>query len=252
MHYFYSDIQVNGGSALITDVDQLHHLRDVLRLKTGQRITVCDSTGIEYLCTISSLDRKQAGLAIEERTAPAYGKDRLAVACALPKLAGMDEIVDKLTQLDTDVIIPLQTERTVIRLNRADAGERIETRLERWRKISRSAAEQSHRRSLPQIMPLMDFSAVLKLSKGYGLKLIPTLEGKRSPLKEISRLPADSGTIVLIGPEGDFTSAEIDEAIRAGFMAISLGATVLRVDTAAIAVAGFLRLIRQSEGHTYT
>ena len=185
MHYFFSELLVNGDTACITDFEQIHHLRDVLRLKKGQQITVCDNTGKEYLCTISSLDKKEAGLVIEHTTVPPPVKNRLALACALPKQAGMDDIIDKLTQLDVDVIIPLQTERTVVRFDRDDPRERRETRLERWRKIGRNAAEQSRRRSLPLITPVMVFSEVLEFSKSYGLRLIPTLTGERKTLKEI-------------------------------------------------------------------
>jgi 16S rRNA (uracil1498-N3)-methyltransferase len=244
MHYFYCEIEINGNSAAITDIEQIHHLRNVLRLKTGQQITVCDNAGSEYLCTIASLDRKEAVLVIENRTTPPPGKNRLALACALPRLTGMDDIIDKLTQLDVDVIIPLQTERTVVRLDQAGPRERMDTRLERWRKIGRNAAEQSHRISLPKITPLMGFSEVLEFSKSYGLRLIPTLAAERKSLKEVAGRTTAPGAIALIGPEGDFTPAEVEGAIKAGFIAVSLGETVLRVETAAIAVASFLRLNR--------
>jgi 16S rRNA (uracil1498-N3)-methyltransferase len=242
MHYFYSDIQVSGDNACISDTEQLHHLRDVLRLRVGDQITVCDTTGNAYLCTLSSLDKKEAGLRIESRTAALPGKSRLAVACAVPKLGRMDEIIDKLTQLGVDVIIPLQTERVVVRLDQSDPRERTETRLERWRKISRSAAEQSQRRSLPVVTRIMSMTGVIEHSQGYGLRLIPTLVGERKSLKEISAGPAADGIIALIGPEGDFTPVEVEQAVKAGFSAVSLGETVLRVDTAAIAVASYLRL----------
>jgi 16S rRNA (uracil1498-N3)-methyltransferase len=240
MHYFYTEIQVNGISAGISDAEQLHHLRDVLRLKTGEQITVCDTAGNEYLCTIASLDKKQAGLTIESRkTAPPPGT-RLTVACAVPKLTHMDDIIDKLTQLGVDMIIPMQTERVIVRLG--GPGELSDKRLERWRKIGRSAAEQSRRRRLPIITPVTGLSAVLTQAQEYGLRLIPTLEGQRKSLNEIAAAPSSPGIIVLIGPEGDFTPGEVEQAVRAGFTAVSLGETVLRVDTAAMAVASYLKL----------
>jgi 16S rRNA (uracil1498-N3)-methyltransferase len=240
MHYFYTEIQVNGNSASITDAEQLHHLRDVLRLKSGEQITVCDTVGNEYLCTIASLDKKQAGLTIESRKAAPPPRARLTMACAVPKLTHMDDIIDKLTQLDVDMIIPMQTERVIVRLD--GPGERSDKRLERWRKIGRSAAEQSHRRRLPIVTPVTDLQEVLKQAQDYGLKLIPTLEGQRKSLKEIAAVSSAPGIIALIGPEGDFTPGEVEQAVSAGFTAVSLGETVLRGDTAATALASYLKL----------
>jgi 16S rRNA (uracil1498-N3)-methyltransferase len=242
MHYFYSDIKVSGNTAAISEEDQLHHLRDVLRLKVNERITVFDSAGNEYLCTLSSLGKKEAGLVIESKTPAQPGKTKLAVACAIPRLSGMDDIIDKLTQLDVDLIVPLQTERVIVRPHQPGPLEGADTRLERWRKIGRNAAEQSRRRSLPLITRVMGLPEVLELSQGYRLKLIPTLAGERKSLKEISVGCGPSDTIALIGPEGDFTPMEVELAVKAGFVAVSLGETVLRVDTAAVAIASYLKL----------
>jgi 16S rRNA (uracil1498-N3)-methyltransferase len=242
MHYFYCDLHVNSDTARISEPEQVHHLRDVLRLKPGERITVLDNAGNEYLCAITSLDKNGADLAILERKNAAAGRARLAVACAVPKLSGMDEIIDKLTQLDVDVIIPLKTERVIVRLPGADRAGGLNDRLERWRKIGRSAAEQSHRKRLPVITGVLNMSEVMEQSRQYRLRLIPTLAGSRKTLREAAAGPHPVDTIVLIGPEGDFTPDEVEQAVSAGFTAIDLGETVLRVDTAAIAAASYLRL----------
>ena len=237
MHSFYLAEQISGDAALISDAGQLHHLRDVLRLRIGDEVIVFDGEGNEYSGTIEGLDKKQAVLRLKARQPAPIRRLRLAVACAVPKQARMDDIIDKLTQLGVDSIIPLFTERGIVKLS-----ETIDARLERWRKIALSASEQSHRTTLPFISPGSGFKKALADSKDYQLKLVPTLVGQRQTLRELFTDSPPDSIFVLIGPEGDFTSEEIQEAMDAGFIPVSLGDAVLRVETAAIAVASYIKL----------
>ena len=237
MHRFYLPRKINGETASISDTGQMHHIRDVLRLQVGDQIALFDAEGLEYLGAIDSISREQAVVRILTRK-PAPAKTcELAVACAIPKKSRMDDIVDKLTQLGVDSIIPLETERAIVKMDKNGPN-----RLERWRKIARNAAEQSRRNTLPLIPAAMSLPEVLAQSKNYRLKLIPSLAGDRKPLREILAESKPESVLALIGPEGDFTAQEIDQAIGAGFVPVSLGATVMRVETAAIAVAAYIRL----------
>jgi 16S rRNA (uracil1498-N3)-methyltransferase len=236
MPYLYLEGKIEDECSIINDAGQLHHLRDVLRLKAGERVTVFDSAGRECLCSITGLTRQQALLKVLERRAVRPVKFKLAVASALPKKSGFDDIVDKLTQIGADIIIPLLTERVVVRPDEAEA------KLERWRKIARSAAEQSCRNTLPVITEILTLKDLLSKSAEYDLKLIPTLDGERRPLGNILPEKTPSAILVLIGPEGDFTPQEVEKAADAGFQPVSLGNNVLRVETAAIAVAAYLKL----------
>jgi len=237
MHCFYLKEPIDGEQAAILDEDQLHHLRDVLRLKTGERITVFDATGREYLCSIADITKQQAQLQVVERKPVRPARFKLAVACALSKHSGLDEIVDKLTQIGVDTLIPLLTERVVVKSQEARGA-----RLERWRKIARSAAEQSRRNTLPAIPGIWSLTELLSQSAEYDLKLVPTLEGDRQPLSQIIAKKRPASALVLIGPEGDFTPQEVEQAVRAGFQPVTLGENVLRVETAAVAVAAYLKL----------
>lgn len=237
MHRFYIPHKIAGASIPISDSEQLHHLRDVLRLKADDQITVFDAEGNEYLARIQEVGKNQAILEIKSRKRSALKRLKIAIACAVPKKAKMDDIIDKLTQLDVDTIIPLETGRTVVKLE-----EHLETRLERWKRIARSAAEQSQRATLPLITPVMDWEDVMDLSRNYDFKLIPTVSDESEPIKSVLLGARPSSILALIGPEGDFTPEEIQQALKVGFKAISLGLTVLRVDTAAVAVASYLKL----------
>ncbi len=134
-------------------------------------------------------------------------------------------------------MIPLMTDRVIVKLE----GTR-ENRLERWKKIALSAAEQSHRNTLPAIFPVTGLKDALAASQDFNLKLVPTLAGERKTIRKVLAGSALDSVFVLIGPEGDFTPEEIQTALSAGCIPISLGDSVLRVETAAIAVASYIKL----------
>jgi 16S rRNA (uracil1498-N3)-methyltransferase len=238
MPRFYIPQKVTGDAIFISDADQLHHIRDVLRLKSGDNVTVFDTESNEYLCTITSTDRNRAQLEIQSRKQASSKPVRISIACAIPRKAKMDEIIDKLAQLDIDTVIPLQTERTVVKL---EGENSFAARRERWEKIAKSAAEQSQRSTLPVVSTVTKMADVMRQSAHFDLKLIATLEVPGKSLKDVLVGPQPSTVLALIGPEGDFTGAEVQKAVDSGFIVISLGRTVLRVDTAAVAVASYLR-----------
>lgn len=120
MHRFFAHSKnISGGNISISDDAQAHHLRDVLRIKLKEKVAVFDDKDNEYLCSVLSLSGAVV-LNIEKRV-PARAltyKSKLTIACAIPKSSKMDDIVDKLTQLGIDKIIPLLTERVIVKLNK--------------------------------------------------------------------------------------------------------------------------------------
>jgi 16S rRNA (uracil1498-N3)-methyltransferase len=221
------------------DKEHVHHIKSVLHLKAGEPVVIFDDSGNEYSCLISALS-EEVVLRIKEKHSPdkSHLKTAFTIACAIPKKSKFDEIVDKLTQLGASKIIPLVTERVIVRLDQ----KKENLRLNRWRKIAQSAAEQSQRKDIPVIEKVQKLKDVLAKSKDFELKLIPTLSGKRRSLREVFALTAPLvNVIVLIGPEGDFSDEEIELAKAQGFIPVTLGDLVLRVDTAAIAAASFIR-----------
>lgn len=225
----------------IKDRELIHHIKNVLRMKAKDKIVIFSNTGSEYEGLISDIKQKLILVSIQ-RTNPSFVKDNklmLTIACAVPKKAKLDDIIDKLTQLGAYRIIPLVTEHTVVRWKK----DVRESRFRRWQKIAVCAAQQSQRNTPPIIEPLQDLKDLLSdESYDFDLKLIPTLAGERRALKEVFRATCHKSVIVIIGPEGDFSTAEVNLAEKAGFVAVSLGELVLRVDTAAAAVASFIKL----------
>lgn len=242
--FFVSSSQIIGKEVIIADTAQQHHIRDVLRLKKGAKAEIADSSGREYLAEISELSKTAVKFAvIRILSAKEPSGARLTVACAIPKNAKFEDIIDKLTQLGVERIIPMLTERVVVKLD----GKKKASRLERYRRIAVSASQQSKRNKIPIIDPVTDFSAVLSKAKDYDLRLIPHLEGNRKPLTEVLSfsipipLPVPMHIFMLIGPEGDFSETEVKSAKNAGFIPVSLGDLILRVDTAAIAAVAIIK-----------
>ena len=221
----------------VSDKEQVNHLKNVLRLKAGAEIVVFDGQGNEFNCAVEVV-AKEVVLKIKSRNSSKKTGSSITIACAIPKKSKMDDIIDKLTQLGVDKIIPLETERVIVRLDKNKKAQRQE----RWQKIAQSASEQSQRSTIPVIEPVKNVSEVLTAAKNYDLKLIPTLYGKRKSLKEVFSGSVPKNVLVFIGPEGDFSDEEVGLAVKAGCIPVSLGQEVLRVETAAVAAASFIKL----------
>jgi 16S rRNA (uracil1498-N3)-methyltransferase len=238
MNRFYcKSVKLIESKAILSEDTLIHHIRDVLRLKEKEALTIFDQVGIQYIGIIDKILPKEIIVLVQEIIPVCDQRQvKICVACALPKKSKIDDIIDKLTQLGVDRIIPMISERVVIRL----PEDKQSFRKARWEKIALAGSQQSQRSTIPEIAPLTDFNQVLALSSGFDLKLIPTLPGNRKPLKEVLTEATPKNILVLIGPEGDFSESEIEAAQKSGFIPISLGEIVLRVETAAVYVASIL------------
>jgi len=238
MQRFFSYLKnISGAKIIISDKQQFHHIRDVLRLKEKEKVVVFDEKGNEYSAEIEKILTQGIILKVKDKSSHKTGGGfKITVACAIPKKSRMDDIIDKLTQLGVHRIIPLKTERVIVKLDKHK--ERL--RHERWKKIAVSAAQQSQRNTLPVIEPIKDIEEVLSSAGDFDLKLIPTLTGERKALRDVFNDFGAGNVLVLIGPEGDFTDEEVVLAVKSGCIPVSLGNSVLRVETAAIAVVSIL------------
>ena len=157
----------------------------------------------------------------------------VTVALSLLKAPQRFELfLEKATELGVSTIIPMMTLRTVSQ----PTSERVQSRMNRWRTILLSAARQSKRYYLPHLDEPLLFKEVISL-QGYDLKLIPYEVSEEAPRVHC----AEKNTLFLIGGEGGFTAREVEEALQAGFMEISLGKTILRAETAGIFAVAFVR-----------
>ena len=215
------------------------HLSRVLRLKVGDPVVLFDGSGREFPAEILEVRRQFVRLQVAEGAKVERESDlNLVLALGLPRPAIMDLIVQKVTELGVDEIVPVDTARAQKWLK----GERGASRQRRWERIAQEAARQSGRNRIPRILSLTDFDQVLEQRKDTGLKLICWEEEETGSLRQILAAKDRSRqACVLIGPEGGFSGAEVEKATAAGFQGISLGRRILRTETAAIMVIGLLQ-----------
>ncbi|MFZ4526294.1 MAG: 16S rRNA (uracil(1498)-N(3))-methyltransferase [Chlorobium sp.] len=218
---------------LVLDGDEFHHLVRVLRKKEGEHIIVTDGSGL--CCEVSILDVGKTSLKGEILGHTSFESPKTGVTVALSLLKApqrFELFLEKATELGVSAIIPMMTSRTLAQVS----GEKVQSKLNRWRTIVLSAARQSKRYYLPQLCEPLSLRKVLALP-GYDLKLIP-YEGSDVPPEAEC---CGKQSIFLIGGEGGFTAGEVQEARDAGFRAISLGRTILRAETAGIFAVAYVR-----------
>jgi len=243
MHRFYcATADLNQSVIRIDNSQEIHHMLNVLRLKKGAWVCVFNGSGSEAEGPI--IRRSQTGVEIKvERvrsTIAPVEQPGLILACAIPKQAKFEFIVEKCTELGVDEIVPLLTKRTEVRPDPV----RAKRKRERFRRVAVNAAKQCQRVTVPDIKPITPFCDFLSSLRPGSTVFIPCLEGQRKGLADlILRKIQTKQIIFLIGPEGDFTPAEIALAVKHGCQPVSLGPTTLKVDTAAIGVIAFVNFL---------
>lgn len=238
MSRFYVSPESVKGEKIYVNKGESHHIIDVMRLEEGDPVTVFDGTGKEYSGRIESVKNKCVAIAVDKVDALAEKSQvEISLAQAMPKKDKMDFIVQKATELGVKEIIPLESERTIVR----PAKDRIAYKTDRWRKIAVGAAKQCGRSDLPGISQMRRFGDLLKDFKRYDGVIMPCLSKKSVPLKSaLNHLKSPKKILLMIGPEGDFTPTEIAAAEENGALLVSLGELVLKSDTAAIATLAML------------
>ncbi len=235
MHRFYlpQAFAKNPHQGEISDAQEIHHLKDVLRLKKGDAVTLFDGEGQQAPATILKIEPARVVFQIGRVEVEPTAQPRIVLACAIPKKSKFETIIEKCTELGVDEIIPLTTERTVIKVPK----EQIARKTERYRSVAVNAAKQSARNTVPRIRTICSFAEAVGSLPDDGAAFIPTLGEKKHHLRTALQKLSNPKTLTFfIGPEGDFTDREVELAQKKGAAPISLGRQVLKVDTAAITV----------------
>ena len=218
---------------LLYDGD-LHHIKNVMRNSIGDQIEVVYEN-IVYICSIDSLEPLILHIVTSNKEDKEM-KTNLSVAISLVNEQKMDLILQKLTELGVSTIIPLKTERSIVKLD----AQKEEKKLIRWRTICKEACEQSKRTRVPKIEKVVSIRELSEMNS--KLKLLCSLNEFTKPLncylgKETTEV------LFVIGPEGGFTKEEETFLLAKGFQPVSLGKRVMRVETAAIYVASIINYI---------
>jgi 16S rRNA (uracil1498-N3)-methyltransferase len=224
--------------------DEARHLRDVLRLRTGEEAFVFDGEGREFLCVVEEAGRDEARLSIkgEVEAARPESKLHLTLAVALLKGEKFELVVQKATELGVSRIVPVVTKLADVRV-RGEAD--VERRTLRFLRIALEACKQSGRARLPQIDAPLAFTEFIKqeAANSEAWRVMFAERGGMALSETIERLPSRSPQMIiaLVGSEGGWTDEEMIEAREAGWSIVTLGGRILRAETAAIAVAVLLQ-----------
>jgi 16S rRNA (uracil1498-N3)-methyltransferase len=221
MHRFY--VEMADGRPRFKRA-QLHQIRNVLRLRDGERIAVFDGSGAEWIAQL----REDSAEVVQTVDRPREPDTRLALYQALIKPARFEYVLQKGTEIGVARFVPFVAQRTIA------TGER----LDRWRGIVTEAAEQSGRTIVPEVAPPLSFDDALSDATSRGMPFMPWEGVDRPRLGSVHRHCRDLALIV--GPEGGFDQSEVDHARARGAIPVSLGRRILRSETAAIVAATLL------------
>ncbi len=250
MHRFYISPENWNPDALSLSGSEAHHARDVLRMKRGDRAVLFNGRGREITAEIVDLTGDELRLRKLHEPEMSPLRCRITLGQAIPKGKNMDLIVQKAVEIGVAEITPLISERTIVDLDAKEA----EQKKAKWQQIAIEAAKQCGQNWLPTVhapRKLKDFFDVATdlrpvqtshsdVATGFDLRLIGSLQPDAIHLKKILSDYTDQhrdrpeNVLMLVGPEGDFTPAELALAKTHGCLPITLGPIILRVETAAI------------------
>ena len=225
--FFFSDI---GEKTAYLRGENAHHAVKVLRMKIGEEATLCDGDGMDYACRIAEVGEEVLLEVLSKASSQSEAKVAVTLYQGLPKADKMEMIVQKCVELGVVRMIPVQTARSIVKLEKKEAKK-----IERWQKIAHSAAEQSGRGRIPAVLPPMTFAEALADAKTLSQAMIPYEKEQEHTLKNFLHAFRGDSLGILIGPEGGFSEQEIAQAKEAGVLPVTLGKRILRTETAGMA-----------------
>lgn len=212
----------------------VNHLKNVLRLPVGKEILINDRQGHDYKCIIRQIDSDVIKTSIEEKMIantepPVY----TILFQSLIKGEKMEFVIQKSIEIGVSTIVPIICDRCVVKL---ESEKKIQSKVERWQKIAESAAKQSKRGVIPQILKPITYREALLYGKDHLEALCIPYENEQScHLKAFLKKEVAATSIgIFIGPEGGFTEAEVEEAMNQNVVPVSLGKRILRSETAGL------------------
>jgi len=236
--FFLKKNRIRKGSAIL-DGNEARHIGRVLRLGRGDTLYLFDENGWEYQAVITSKRSKVVEVKIVKESPPQKDSSiTIVLGQALPKAQKMDFIVQKSTELGVTTIIPFISDRSVPSLNE----ERSKKKRIRWQRVALETTKQCGRVTVPQVEAIVPFKEILNWWSKNLLKIMLWEDEKNNTLKKVlKKCGPFSRIICLVGPEGGFTSDEVDMARQAGFQTVSLGRYILRTETAGLCLMAILR-----------
>lgn len=231
----YVDAALESGARLVLSGSAAGHLTRVLRLRPGATLTLFNGQGGEYAASIERVQKSKVTVAVgEHQPLERESPFPLTLAQGVSRGERMDLVVQKATELGAARLVPVLTERSIVRLDE----ERSDRKSSHWRAIAIAACEQCGRNRLPEVTLPARLAEFLRASPAEDTRLLLSPEATQR-IEDVPR--PQRGATVLIGPEGGLTAEEQQSALANGFVAVRLGPRVLRTETAAIAALTLLQ-----------
>lgn len=228
MPRFFVPKQEIGSSFLVLTGENAAHAK-VLRLKNGDDVTICDGEGTDYICTVSDVANGQISLVVHSAD-PSQSEPKVAcsVYMAFAKADKFEHVIQRATELGAAELVCFPSVRCV---SRPDEKSLVK-KLDRWQKIAASAAEQSRRGRIPQVIALPSYSSALKRAAEADLAVCFYENEEQLTFRAAIEAAPFRTASILTGPEGGFESEEVRQAAEAGLKICTLGSRILRCETA--------------------
>lgn len=234
-----SDVNRDEKTVYITN-DNLHHMKNVVRLKAGEVFRVSTTNKNNYRCELVGYDDNRAlGKIIEEEDSSTELQGEIRLYQGLPKQEKMELIIQKAVELGVTEIIPVAMEYSIVKLEKEKESKKIL----RWQEIAKAAAKQSKRSIIPKIENVMSLKEAIKHAENNTINLVPyeNEEGILGSKKIISEIKKNDKVGIFVGPEGGISDKEI-ALLKETMKSVSLGKRILRTETAAIAMCAIVMM----------
>lgn len=245
MYNFFVDNENKKDDRYFISGTDFNHIKNVLRMSIGEQFLVsCDNHS--DLCEIESFETDTVVVKIIEQD---YQSTNLPIKIhlfqGLPKSDKLELIIQKAVELGVATVTPVAMKRSIVKID----DKKKKSKTERWQAIAEAAAKQSKRTAIPEVREVMSYKEMLNEAKNLDLLLVPyeCAEGMTATKDALSQIKSGMSVGIVIGPEGGFEQKEIDAALEIGGKVISLGARILRTETAAITSVAMCMLYSEME-----
>lgn len=234
--FFVAPGQIQGTETIITGSD-VNHIRNVLRMKVGERVRISDNEGNDFYCAIAQIGSEEVSLVVLERAEDTEPSLKITLFQGLPKGDKMEQVIQKSVELGVSEIIPVAMKNCVVKLDE----KRARAKQARWQAIAESAAKQSKRSMIPSVGEVMSFADAAAYAKKLDVRILPyeNQRGLAHTREVFGRIQKGASVGIFIGPEGGYDSSEIALA-KDDMEMVSLGNRILRTETAGLCALSML------------
>ncbi len=234
--FFVAPEQIQGSEVTITGSD-VNHIRNVLRMKIGEKVRISDNEGQDFYCEVAQIGSEEISLAILAQAEDTEPSLKITLFQGLPKGDKMEQVIQKAVELGVTEIIPVAMKNCVVKLDE----KRAKAKQARWQAIAQSAAKQSKRSLIPTVGEVMRFADAVAYAKKLDVRILPyeNQRGLAHTREVFGRIEKGTSVGIFIGPEGGYDSAEIALA-KDDMEMVSLGNRILRTETAGLCALSML------------